>query len=232
MRRTSGGGLKIAWPRHPVATRTGGARSERAGTRGEGGSSSKSALHFASPILGVWTGRCATIARAGDMAVAPNQGTGEGPSPGQLARAQLALSITELECSILALEFRLLKKRRQPSPAAEECASSSRSSETSQPKIEGNLRERRMQISRAVTAPAGLHIELGASWSDAQLAQQSQSNTAFFSPSCHDWSKEQLLTSREWTPFASPRRCAVLSGGTQPKRWPSVLQTTDANRRA
>ena len=56
-----------------------------------------------------------------------------------------------------------------------------------------SLRERRQQ--------QPLNCDPSADKSTTGLASAN-----FFSPSCHDWSAEQLLTSAIWTPFGSPRR--------------------------
>ena len=60
------------------------------------------------------------------------------------------------------------------------------------------LRARRLE---GTNTSADLIVNLRAPTEETTVSQ-----TAFYSPSCHDWSAEQLMTSSVWTPYSSPRR--------------------------
>ena len=47
--------------------------------------------------------------------------------------------------------------------------------------------------------------------------------STFFSPSCHDWEQQCLLTNAAWTPFSSPWRNDSGLGN-----WPKLVRKADA----
>lgn len=145
--------------------------------------------------------------------------------------AELALTVVELEYAVLNLKVKLARRRRRKCDgiaSESDCLASDASASASTAAAADSastLRDRRL---RSLQSPAELVVDLGASLSSA--AQHSLSDTAFFSPSCHNWKHCDLLTSTAWTPFASPRRSCTSAGKGEPAKWP-VLQTTDVNRR-
>ena len=141
-------------------------------------------------------------------------------------RAHLSLAVLHLQRDVLTLEAKLLEQRWERQRSAHVQEASWKNDTTpyelaheAVPLQGTTLRERRLQ-----REPSDLAIELNAGLSEPK----SELDTAFYSPSCHDWTHEKLFTSREWTPYTSPRRPTLLSA-TRP-RCP-VLQKTDANRR-
>ena len=144
-------------------------------------------------------------------------------------RAHLSLAVLHLQRDVLTLEARLLEQRweRQRSASAQEASRQNGKTphelaRQAVPPHGTTLRERRLQ-----REPSNLAIELNAGLSEPKSG--AELGTAFYSPSCHDWRREELLTCREWTPFTSPRRPTIVSA-TRPK-WPVLQRTDGCNRR-
>ena len=142
---------------------------------------------------------------------------------GSLLRAQLDLTVVALRHDIARLEVRLARVQQGKASRRASGAEPAGLSGTDAPSA--SLRARRLE--RVPTKPAELAVELDAA---STLPVDRAQETAFFSPSCHCWRQTKLLSSREWTPFSSPRRSDSLGSASQQPKWP-VLQTTDANRR-
>ena len=117
---------------------------------------------------------------------------------------RLALSVLEMQSQILQIEVRLLERR---------CRLCATSSATAQAKP--GLRERRLLSAGAASQSSLLLVDLAAKPAGQALCSHEQS--AFFSPSCHDWNAENILHSQQWTPFSSPRRSNHQNAGS---RWP------------
>ena len=81
-----------------------------------------------------------------------------------------------------------------------------------------SLHERRMMDNSAAPAKKPqLVVDL-----TAEAAPVVEGST-FFSPSCHDWEQQCLLTNAAWTPFSSPWRNDSGLGN-----WPKLVRKADA----
>ena len=127
----------------------------------------------------------------------------------------MKMCASKLDDEIMELEARVERARcRRDERDSEERSSNAEEA----PNPGETLRERRLHSGAEVPLvppPARLVVDLTAG---SQHDSLSQSETAFFSPSCHDWSQEKLLTSDAWTPFQSPRRSP---GTAAHSRWPA-----------
>ena len=129
-----------------------------------------------------------------------------------------------LQGEIFVIEMRLADMRKKTRDAARSAwVDETPEVETAASSGAGALRERRLQS--RLTRPSTLEVDLDAE----STTQHLQVDTAFYSPSWHDWKQDKILTSRDWTPFTSPRRGSASSAST--KKWPTVLLGTEANRR-
>ena len=149
------------------------------------------------------------------------------------ARKPLDASVATIQEQISLLETEILRRRlhRHHSELAAAIAQSSdalrhRLENTSAAAGYGRAQPIETIRERRMSADSSLVVDLDAS-AEAS-AGPSQSDTAFFSPSCHDWKFEHLMESPYWTPHASPRRSATDEG--QP-RWPVQPPVVNVQRR-
>ena len=80
-----------------------------------------------------------------------------------------------------------------------------------------SLHKRRMIDDSAPAKKPQLVVDL-----TAEAAPVVEGST-FFSPSCHDWEQQCLLTNAAWTPFSSPWRNDSGLGN-----WPKLVRKADA----